>query len=118
MCRGETTTDVFTIEAELRNPRAVQVTYRQANCIIIQKQLEDLDYQVIETEDVEIPYITQITCVLSQEETFQFCSHEDVLVQVRIIAQNGASLVSTIEKIKVEECLDNNILPLSNSSNI
>lgn len=112
MCRGETTTDIFTIETKIEHPQAVQVTYRQGNCIIIQKQLDELGYEIV--EDEELGYITQITSTLSQEETFKFCGHEDVLVQVRIIAQDGTSLVSTIEKIKMEECLDNNILPLSN----
>jgi len=121
MRRGETLIDTFTIESPIENPRAVQVTYRQGNCIILQKQFEDLVYEILENEDNE-PYATQIICSLSQEETFKFYACDDALVQVRIITEDGDSLVSDIKKIRVYECLDNNILPITerehNSSSV
>lgn len=111
MRRGESLTDIFTIEEVIENPRAVQVTYRQGNIIVVQKQLKDLAYEIVYDED-ETPSGVQIMCYLSQEETLRFCANDDTLVQVRIIDSDGEALVSTIEKIKVQECLDCNILPL------
>ena len=111
MRRGETSTDTFTIDELIYNPKAVQITYRQGNWIIVQKQLNDIDYEIIKNEEGEDSY-TQLICTLSQEETFRFDSSEETYVQVRIITQGNVSLVSTIEKIKVQECLDCNILPL------
>ena len=114
MVRGETNTDTFIIETAIRDPKAVQVTYRQGNYVIIQKQLEDLDYEILYDEDLDEEYATQIVCKLSQEETFKFWANDYALVQVRIITDDDESLVSNIKKIKIEECLDCNILPLEN----
>lgn len=111
MRRGETSTDTFTIEQPIENPQAVQVTYREGNCIIVQKQLEDIIYEIL-TDEFDEPWATQITCALSQEETFKFYACDNALVQVRIITENGDSLVSDIKKIRIDECLDNNILPI------
>lgn len=111
MRRGETASETFTIEQVIANPKAVQVTFRQGNYVVIQKQLEDLIYEIL-SDDFDIEYATQITCNLSQEETFQFWANDVALVQVRIITDDDESLVSDIVKLKVEECLDCNILPL------
>lgn len=111
MRRGESLTDIFIIEKVIENPRAVQITYRQGNTIVVQKQLEELAYEITYDEGGN-PNGVQIMCYLSQEETLNFCANDDALVQVRIINSDGESLVSTIEKIKVQECLDCNILPL------
>lgn len=112
MVRGETNTDTFIIETAIRNPKAVQVTYRQGNYIIIQKQLKDLEYEILYDEDLQEEYATQITCSLTQQETFEFWANDYAMVQVRIITEDDESLVSNIKKLKVEECLDCNILPL------
>lgn len=112
MVRGETNVDTFIIESPIENPVAVQVTYRQGNYVIIQKQLEDLDYEILYDTDLGEAYATQITCELSQKETFKFWANDYALVQVRIITFDNKSLVSNIKKIKIEECLDCNILPL------
>lgn len=111
MRRGETASETFTIEQVIKNPQAVQVTFRQGNYVILQKQFKDLVYEIL-VDDFDIEYATQITCNLSQEETFQFWATDMALVQVRIITEDGESLVSDIEKLRVEECLDCNILPL------
>ena len=111
MRRGETASETFTIEQVIPSPKAVQVTFRQGNYVVIQKQLKDLIYEIL-TDDFNIEYATQITCNLSQEETFQFWANDIALVQVRIITDDDESLVSDIVKLKVEECLDCNILPL------
>lgn len=111
--RGETYTDTFTFDIVIENPKAVQVTYRQGNYVIIQKQLHELTYELLYSEESHEYYATQITCNLSQEETFKFWANDDVLVQVRIITSDDKSLVFDIKKIKIKECLDCNILPLS-----
>ena len=112
MRRGESLTDIFTIEKVIENPKAVQVTYRQGNIIVVQKQLEDLVYEIIYNEESGEPIGVQILCSLTQQETLRFCSNEETYVQIRIITSDDESLVSNIEKIKVQECLDCNILPL------
>lgn len=112
MTRGETNTDIFTVDLAIEDPKAVQVTYRQGNYVIIQKQLNELDYQLLYDEELQEYYATQVTCNLSQEETFKFWANDIALVQLRIITKDDESLVSNIKKIRVEECLDCNILPL------
>lgn len=112
MRRGETNTDFFTVEQVIKNPKAVQVTYRQGNYVVIQKQLKDLIYEIL-IDDFDEEYATQVVCKLSQEETFKFWANDDALVQLRIIDENDESLVSDIIRIKIDECLDCNILPLS-----
>lgn len=111
MRRGSTTTHIFNIDIVLRSPRAVQITYRQGNYFLLQKQLEDITYEIVQDEEQQDIGV-KITVVLSQEETMKFNSSDFALIQVRIISADNVSFVSTIEKIKVQECLDCNILPL------
>ena len=113
MTRGETYTDTFTLDTVIENPKAVQVTYRQGNYVVIQKQLYELDYELLYSEESHEYYGVKITCNLSQEETFKFWADDDALVQVRIITSDDVSLVFGIKRLKVKECLDCNILPLS-----
>lgn len=111
--RGATVTHVFEFEGSIEDPIAVQLTYRQSNYFAMQKQKEDLAYEIIEPY-VEFPdyKITRVTVTLSQLETLLFTTEDDVLVQLRVVSSDGKAYGSNTKKILVQECLDNNLLPL------
>ena len=116
MRRGATVKHIFKIDRVFEDPEAVQVTYKQQNYLKLQKQLDDIKYEpVVIAEnaegDIELP-ISRVTVILEQQETMLFSTDGYALVQLRLISKNGDSYVSTIQKVKVEECLDCNILPL------
>lgn len=157
MRQGITATHVFRVEGSVTNPKAVQVTYKQNNRIVLQKQLNEIilckilykymkvlpsgeiiideEYNVLEEypeaekiveniyfipelnaiyflDEVKLEPDTGIMLYLSQEETFEFNTDNYVLMQVRIITEKNKSFVSTVSKMNIQECLDENLLPL------
>lgn len=112
--RGATVTHVFDFEGAIENPKAVQLTYKQGNYFAIQKQKEDLTYEIlIPNEELPEYKITRVTVTLSQVETLLFTTEDDVLVQLRVVSSDGKAYVSNTQKIKIQECLDNNVLPIN-----
>lgn len=112
MRRGATATHIFNINSGIVNPKAVQISYGQGYYFLLQKQLDEVIYE--NKSEGDLVYGTKITVTLSQEETMQFSPEDFAVVQIRIITDEGKSLVSTTAKIKIEDCIDNNILPLGN----
>lgn len=160
MRRGVTAFHIFTLPFENLNPKALQITYKQGNRIILQKQLMDIEIYpllfrnmklddegniivdeesiIVNKENQIIPpsatiiskdiivnegymyYLTKdslepetgVLAKLSQEETMLFDYSDYAVVQVRILMQDDTSYVSTISRFKIEDCLDNNFLPI------
>lgn len=112
--RGATVTHVFEFEGAVEDPEAVQLTYKQGNYFAIQKQKEDLSYEILIPNEESPEYkITRVTVTLSQAETLLFTAEDNALVQLRVVSSDGKAYSSNTRKIKIQECLDNNLLPLN-----
>lgn len=109
MTRGTTAKHIFNMWL-IEDPKAIQVTYKQGNIIVIQKQMDEMEVETILNPD-KFPQ-TRLTVHLSQQETFKFRTDDKVVIQVRVITAENESLVSKMKKIKVHDCLDENLLPL------
>lgn len=109
MTRGATAKHIFNMWL-IENPKAIQVTYKQGNRIVVQKQMDEMEVETILNPD-KFPQ-TRLTVYLSQQETFKFRTDDKVVIQVRVITAENESLVSKKKKIKVYDCLDENLLPL------
>lgn len=156
MRRGTTAKHIFVLPFENFDPKALQITYKQGNRIVLQKQLEETEVYVflyknmyidgeghiiIGDEGFDISIINSPTAVaiskdiiidgdymyhtsktglrpatgilvdLAQHETLQFNPIDKVTLQVRIVTEDSDSLVSTVTKFEIEDCLDENLLP-------
>ena len=99
MFRATTPTHIFTLPFDTSLLKRVQITYRQFGRNILQKNLEDctLTKNAIKLE-------------LTQEETLLFAPTAEVLIQLRVVTNEGKVLASQIEKKWAKECLDEEVL--------
>ena len=99
MIRGTTPTHTFTLPFKIDEIKNIKIVYVQNNNVILAKYMKDCtlhDYTV-ET-------------VLSQRDTLQFDSSCSVQIQMRILTVKGKALVSTVTRLSVDKCLDDEVL--------
>lgn len=99
MYRATTPTHMFTLPFDTSLLKRVQITYRQFGRNILQKNKEDctLTKNALKLE-------------LTQEETLLFAPTAEVLIQLRVVTNEGKVLASQIEKKWTKECLDEEVL--------
>ena len=99
MYRATTPTHIFTLPFDTSLLKRVQITYRQFGRNILQKNLEDctLTKNAIKLE-------------LTQEETLLFAPTAEVLIQLRVVTNDGKVMASKIESKWAKECLDEEVL--------
>lgn len=100
MTRG--TTPIHTFYLEDYNTdiiSKIRILYAQNDKNILIKEEKDCDFEG-----------NTITTKLTQEETYLFDDKQIVQIQLHILTTTNESLVSDIERIKVEKCLDTEVL--------
>ena len=99
MIRGTTPTHVFRLPVSADTVKAVRIVYAQNNAVKLQKCNEDCTMEG-----------NTVTCKLSQEDTFLFADGECILVQVRVLTNEGEALASRVMRVHCEECLSDEVL--------
>ena len=96
---GTTPTHKFTIPINTDVVKEVEVTYCQANKIILQKHIGDCQLEG-----------NAIKTTLTQEDTFLFDEKQNVEIQVRVLDLNGAAFASNIMCVDAKRCLSKEVL--------
>lgn len=99
MKRGTTPTHEFYLEFGTDMLKAVEITYKQNDVIVLQKHIEDCTL-----ED------NKITCKLTQEDTFKFDEESCVEVQLRVLTIGEDVLASDVVRVCCDECLSEEVL--------
>lgn len=99
MIRGTTPTHNFKIPFDTSELKSIRVIYAQDDEVITKKKTEDCTLEA-----------NTITTTLTQDETFKFDCSKRVQIQLRVLTNSGAALVSPIKIVPVEKCLDNEVL--------
>ena len=99
MIRGTTPTHIFRLPFETSALKEVRIIYSQNDEQILVKK----------TADCELNDNT-ISVTLTQEDTFKFDCTKCVQIQVRILTLEGQALASSIKHIKVDKCLDREVM--------
>lgn len=99
MKRGSTPTHNFTLPFSAEEADEIEITYQQNNETILTKYKDDC---VVEGRNVSV--------TLTQEETFEFTSEENVEIQVRVLTKGGDVLPSNIIRVSCERCLSEEVL--------
>jgi len=99
MYRGTTPTHMFTLPFETDLLKTIQITYRQFDRIILQKEKKDctLTEKAIKLE-------------LTQQESLLFQAEQPVAVQLRVVTDKGKVMASDIACVPVKACLDEEVL--------
>lgn len=99
MRQGTTPKHTFTLPFDTALIKTVQVTYKQGEAIVLQKETADF------TREGQ-----SISCKLTQEETFKFNPQKVVQIQVRVLTTSGDALASDIIQTSAPACLDDEVL--------
>lgn len=104
--RGTTTTQSFIVQLDLDTISKVYITYVQNGRTIIEKTENDLIFNNIDKE---------IIVTLSQEDTLSFFPYSNVgsdliLIQLRILTNDGNAYASSIIKERLTDVLKNGII--------
>lgn len=104
--RGTTQEQYFAYPFSTSDIASIRITYSQNKEIIIDKNTEDI---ILDS----LGGIAQVT--LSQEETLSFKKPENInedliLIQVRILLNNGLAYASTIIKERLMDIITNDII--------
>ena len=96
---GSTPTHTFKIPISTDIVKEVEITYCQANNIVLQKYNSDctLEGNTVKT-------------TLSQEDTFLFDDKLNVEIQVRVLDLSGAAFASNIMCVDAYRCLSKDVL--------
>ena len=97
MIRGTTPLHTFTIPFDTGLIDRVRVIYSQNGQPVLKKDNCTLDGNLIKVK-------------LTQEDTLSFTASYPVDIQVRVVLHDGEALVSSINKVSVEKCLENEVL--------
>lgn len=99
MIRGTTPTHVFTLPFNVDLIKEVKIIYSQGGKKVLTKCKADC---TLNDND--------ITLTLTQEETLKFSCLNDVEIQLKILTHADKVIVSQIEAVDVERCLDSEVL--------
>ena len=97
MIRGTTPLHTFTIPFDTGLIDKVRVIYSQNGQPVLKR-------------DNCTPAGNLIKVKLTQEDTLSFTASYPVDIQVRVVLHDGEALVSSINKVSVEKCLENEVL--------
>ncbi len=99
MFRGTTPTHEFILPFEAALLNEIRVTYKQNDAVVLEKTEADC------TKDG-----SSVKVELTQEETLLFDSGFNVDIQLRVSTTDGKALASQIEKVRVCEVLNEEVL--------
>jgi hypothetical protein len=99
MIRGSTPTHTFTIPFDVSKIKTLKIVYAQDDEIVCEKSNTDCDMEGV-----------SIKTTLTQNDTLKFDCKKAVQIQMKILTVDGQVLVSTIERVGVSKCLDNEVL--------
>lgn len=99
MIRGTTPTHIFRLPFNTSLIDEVRIIYAQSDEQLLIKEKDDCELN----DDT-------ISVTLSQEDTFKFDCTKCVQIQVRILTLEGQALASSIKHIKVDKCLDSEVM--------
>lgn len=99
MRRGTTPRHVFETGLAAAEVKRVEITYEQNNKVTLVKTETSC-----EIKDSEI------SVVLTQEETLQFAEEGYIYIQLRVLLTDGTALASDVFKEKCEPCLSDEVL--------
>lgn len=99
LVRGTTPTHTFTLPFDTGICTIVKVIYAQDNVVILEKEGEACQCNG-----------NTVIIKLTQAETFKFNCKKSVQIQMRVITNDGESLVSDIKYLGARECLDSEVL--------
>lgn len=106
MRRGTTPTHTFTVPLDLSNIVALQIAYKQQDKVLIVKQMAEVDTIISSANE------STVILQLSQEETMRLMAERPVYIQMRVVFDSDIAMASNIIADNVDDCLDDNILPL------
>ena len=99
MIRGTTPTHVFTLPFDTSLVKTLQIIYKQKSDVMLTKGNEDC---MLEGDTV--------TVKLTQADTLSFDYSKPVEIQVRVLTIDAEALVSNIVRVRVEQCLNDEVL--------
>lgn len=99
MIRGTTPTHTFNLEMETRTIRALRITYKQGEAVVLEK-----------TEDDVTMSGTTIKVKLTQEDTYAFQANIPVQIQLKIKTTGQEVLASRIKTMSVAAILNEEVL--------
>ena len=98
MIRGTTPRHIFILPNNTNEYSNMLITYRQNNCIKLEKQLSDLTVE----ED-------RVWVRLTQEETFAF-EEDKLFIELKVLTNDGRALSSATYSVPVISSLTNKVL--------
>lgn len=98
MKQGTTPTHTFTLPFSADTVDKAKIIYAQNGKVILIKEGDE-----VVIKDYEL------SCRLSQEDTFLFDEKYNVQIQVRVLTTAGDSLVSQIKTVCLSQCLDREV---------
>ena len=110
MIRATTPKQLFYFESDPSVYQKILVTYAQNGSIVLEKGKEDLTFEVVESpcHEGEEAYLAWFR--MTQEETNLFKEKKAVLVQVRVLTEDGEALASEKRSIGVDDVLNDEVL--------
>lgn len=119
--RGETLYQTFPLPINMENIANLYVSYSQNDKLILEKKMEDViieDNEVTIEKEGEEPVTetqTNLTLHLSQEDTLSFIHYPAeekniVLVQIRLLANNGDAYTLPIRHMRVYKAIKNEVI--------
>ena len=97
MIRGTTPLHTFTIPFDTGLIDRVRVIYSQNGQPVLKKDNCTLDGNLIKVK-------------LTHEDTLRFTASNPLDIQVHVVLHDGEALVSSINKVSVDKCLENEVL--------
>lgn len=99
MIRGTTPTHIFTLPFDVSLVADLRISYAQSDQEILVKTKAD---GTLEGNTVKV--------TLSQKDTFLFDCKKMVMIQIRVLTTDGSALSSDIIYVKVDKCLNEEVL--------
>lgn len=99
IARGTTPTHIFNTDVDLSNAVAIYVTYKQANTIVAEKNINEM---TVTPESIVL--------TLTQEDTLNFMPMRNVLIQIRAKFPDGVAIKSKTISASVEDVLKEGVI--------
>lgn len=99
MIRATTPTHTFELPFAANQLAKIRISYAQNDAVVFEKTEADC---VVEGNSIKV--------TLTQEETLQFDSTYNVQIQIRALTADGKALASQIEKVRIKDVLNEEVL--------
>lgn len=99
MIRGTTPTHTFNLKVDTRTIRALRITYKQGEQIVLEKNEDDVKMSG-----------TSIKVKLTQEDTYMFAANNPVQIQLKVKTAGQEVLASRIKTLTVSAILNEEVL--------